>query len=66
MNEDVDSEAVIEIMDYAIKGAYEVFKARGDTNPMVAIQHVMGLCLKVGLISPHLPNPLFLQNKEEL
>lgn len=56
--------AISEIMHYAIKGAFEEFKAEGKLDPMIAIKHVMSLSLKAGLTDPRTPNSLL--NKEEL
>lgn len=58
------AKAISEIVHYAIKGAFEEFKAEGKIDPMIAIKHIMSLSLKAGLIDPRTPNPLL--PKEEL
>ena len=58
------AKAVSEIMHFAIKGAFEEFKAGGKLDPMIAIKHVMSLSLKAGLTDPRPLNSLL--PKEEL
>lgn len=55
--EDFDN-SVSEILHYAIKGVFEESKTNGENNPMIAIERILSLSLKAGIITETLPDNL--------